>query len=352
MKNSLETRLGLFFALTLLAAVFVFEMAGGMDYFHRGDHLRARFQTVQELKVGDPVKVAGVPVGKVEKIGFAPDEDRVEVIMRINKGVVIKTDAKATVKFAGLMGQNFISISLGTAKTAFADGQLIQTTEQPDLSVLMAKLESVATGVENVTKSFSGDSIQNILGPFTDFMKQNQTRLAAIIGNVQLISQKINEGQGTVGKLVNDDELYKTALSTVKKLNDTADDVKSMAGQAKGLADDAKALLGDAKLAIGDARGALSEAKIVVSDMNQGKGTIGKLLKDDQLHKDASAFMANLREVSEKINKGQGTVGKLINDESFLKNAKMTLQKLDKATEELEDQGPLTVLTSVVGKLF
>ena len=62
--------------------------------------------------------------------------------------------------------------------------------------------------------------------------------------------------------------------------------------------------------------------------------------------------MANLREILEKVNKGQGTVGKLVNDQEFLKNAKMTLQKLDKATEGLEDQGPLSVLGIVVSKLF
>ncbi len=63
-------------------------------------------------------------------------------------------------------------------------------------------------------------------------------------------------------------------------------------------------------------------------------------------------MMTNLREISEKINHGQGTVGKLVNDESFYKNAKLTLQKLDKATEGLEDQGPLTVLGIIINNLL
>ena len=62
--------------------------------------------------------------------------------------------------------------------------------------------------------------------------------------------------------------------------------------------------------------------------------------------------MANLREIMEKINKGQGSVGKLVNDDSLFKNAKMTLQKLDKATEGLEDQGPLSILGIAVQNLF
>ena len=62
--------------------------------------------------------------------------------------------------------------------------------------------------------------------------------------------------------------------------------------------------------------------------------------------------MDNLKQILEKMNRGQGTVGKLINDEAFLKNAKLTLQKLDKATESLEDSGPLSVLGTAVNSLF
>ena len=62
--------------------------------------------------------------------------------------------------------------------------------------------------------------------------------------------------------------------------------------------------------------------------------------------------MGNLREILEKMNRGQGTVGKLINEDSFYKNAKLTLQKVEKATEGLEDQGPLSVLGIMINSLF
>src|SRR5260370_4043359 len=62
--------------------------------------------------------------------------------------------------------------------------------------------------------------------------------------------------------------------------------------------------------------------------------------------------MTNLKEILQKINRGDGSVGKLVNDQEFYKNAKLILQKLDKATEGLEDQGPLSVLGIVGGKLF
>jgi phospholipid/cholesterol/gamma-HCH transport system substrate-binding protein len=79
---------------------------------------------------------------------------------------------------------------------------------------------------------------------------------------------------------------------------------------------------------------------------------MGKLLHDDKLYQETAASMTNLREILQKINQGQGTVGKVVNDQELYKNAKLTLQKLDQATEGLEDQGPLSVLGTIFGKLF
>jgi phospholipid/cholesterol/gamma-HCH transport system substrate-binding protein len=62
--------------------------------------------------------------------------------------------------------------------------------------------------------------------------------------------------------------------------------------------------------------------------------------------------MTNLNQILMKINQGQGTVGKLVNDQEFYKNAKLSLQKLDKAADGLEDQGPLSVLGIMANNLF
>src|ERR1044071_7993334 len=96
----------------------------------------------------------------------------------------------------------------------------------------------------------------------------------------------------------------------------------------------------------------ISQARNVVEQINQGQGTLGRLAKDDSLFVEATNAVTNLREIFQKINKGQGSVGKLVNDETLYKNVRMTLQKVDKATEGLEDQGPLSVLGIAVGSLF
>lgn len=325
MKNSLEAWLGLLFVALAIAAFVLLEFVGGVNVFKPGYHLRAEFANIQDLKVGDPVKIAGVSVGQVEKVDLDMTNSKVALTLRLTKGTAVHTDSKASVKFAGLMGQNYVSLSFGSANAPlFDDGAQVQTIEQADLSLLMAKLDEAASGVQNLTRSFSGDKIDNILGPFTDFMKQNNPRLTAIIANFEGMSKEIAEGKGTVGKLIYDERLYNTVYSSVTNLQDVATEIKATVAQARTIVDDVKA----------------------------GHGTIGRLVKDESLFQEATNSLVNIREILQKVNQGQGTVGKLINDQEFYRNAKLSLQKLDKATESLEDTGPLSVIGTMVNNLF
>lgn len=328
MKNTLETRLGLFFALALVAAFLILEMLGGFTFFQKGYRLNALFNNVQELQVGDPVKMAGVEVGRVEAVALT--NTQVRVTLRIHDASTqVRTDSKATIKFVGLMGQNFIAVDFGTPNGVVAtDGAYLQTAEQPDLSQLMAKLENVATGVENLTRSFSGDTVNNLLGPLTDFLKQNQQNLTDSIANMRTISQNIAEGKGTVGKLINDPSLHDSALATLTTLQTN---------------------LGTLSVEI---NAALADARGIIGDVRGGKGTIGKLMTDESLFTETRAAMTQMKEIMQKINGGQGSIGQLVNDDALLRNVKLSLQKLDKATEGLEDTGPLQVIGIAAGTLF
>lgn len=325
MKNSLETRLGLFVAIIVIAAFFIMFIVGGFEGFRRGLHVDALFKTAQELKLGDRVKLAGVEVGKVEKITLDPQQNKVRVTMKLNADAPVKTDTVARIQFAGLMGQNFIALEFGSEKAPLAaDGTTLNSAEQPDLSAIMQKLDNVASGVENLTKSFTGDKIDSLFGPVIGFMKDNRDPLTATISNIQSTTAQIAAGKGTVGKMIFDDSLYNTALITVSNLQTTSDEIKV----------------------------AISEAKKIINDVNAGQGTLGKLVKDEALYAETTASMMNLKEILQKINQGQGTIGKLVNEQEFYKNAKLTLQKVDKATEGLEDQGPLSVLGILANNLF
>jgi phospholipid/cholesterol/gamma-HCH transport system substrate-binding protein len=325
MKNSLETRLGLFVALFVIALFFLMFIVGGFERFQNGTRVEALFKSALELKPGDRVKMAGVEIGKVEQIKLDGGHNKVRVIMRLNTEAPVKTDTVARIQFAGLMGQNFVALEFGSADAPrVTDGTELTTAEQPDLSAIMLKLDNVASGIENVTKSFSGDKIDSLFGPFISFMNDNREPLTATISNIRNTSVQIASGQGTVGKLIYDDSLYSTALTTVSNLQSTSDEIKL----------------------------AVAEARKIIGEVEAGRGTIGKLVKDEALYSETTVSMTNLKEILQKINQGEGTIGKLVNEQEFYKNAKLTLQKVDKATEGLEDQGPLSVLGILAGSLF
>lgn len=314
--NSLETKLGVFVVLTVFAAVFIIETLGSTDLFKSGYRVSALFETAQDLKAGDRVKMAGVEIGRVEKIDLS--EDKVCVVMKLNADAVVKTDSKATIKFTGLMGQNFVAISFGSRDAARVsmDGSTVLTSvEQADLSVIMEKLDKAAGGIANLGASFTGDKIDNLIGPLTDFIKQNSGPITATIANVKSVSSQIAAGQGTIGKLIYDESLYSSAISTVSNLQDTATSVRSE-----------------------------------VAKISAGQGTIGKLLTDDTLFIATTSSMTNLNAILSKINRGEGSVGKLVSNPEFYNNAKLSLQKLDKAADGLEDTGPLSIIGIMAGQ--
>lgn len=330
MKESIESKLGIFFALAVVLVLLILEYLGSFGFLERGYHVHALFKNVQDLKIGDPVKMAGVHVGRVQNIVLT--NSAADVTMNLNRDAEVKTDSKASISFTGLMSQNYVGIDFGTPDAPkVEDNSILETTEQPDLSQVFTKLDHVATGVENLTRSFSGEKIDNILGPLTDFVKDNKTNLTATIANLKTTSDRIVSGQGTVGKLINEDTLYVQAQGAISNL-------QGIGGYVQGVSADAHTLL--------------TNADQVITDARAGKGTVGKLMTDDTLYVAAAGTMTNLYRISLKIDEGQGTVGQLINNDSFLKGAKLSLEKLDKATESLEDTGPLSILGTMITSLF
>jgi phospholipid/cholesterol/gamma-HCH transport system substrate-binding protein len=322
MKNSLETKLGVFVVLAVFAGWAIVETLGSVDWFHHGYRVTAQFDTVQDLKLGDRVKMAGVEVGRVEDIQLT--DSKVKVTMKLHDNTVVKVDSKAAVKFTGLMGQNFVAVDFGTPDAPrVKEGAELITYEQPDLSAVMNKLDSAVDGVKNMTKSFSSDDIHNLFGPLGDFFKSHKDELGATIQNVTNITGKIASGQGTIGRLIYQDALYASALETVSNIQTASVSANDM----------------------------IVSIREVVTNASAGQGTIGKLLTDDTLYQAANGSMTNLNQILFKVNQGTGTVAKLVNDQDLYKNAKVSLQKIDKMADGLEDQGPLSVIGILAGPL-
>lgn len=140
-KYTLETTVGLFCLLGLLCVAYLTVKLGKMEILG-GDVYRitARFTSVNGLKPGSFVDMAGVQVGQVESIRLDTASYVALVTLKINTTVPIDEDAIATIKTSGLIGDRYIAISPGGSDHMLKDGDtLVETEPAVDLEALISK---------------------------------------------------------------------------------------------------------------------------------------------------------------------------------------------------------------------
>jgi phospholipid/cholesterol/gamma-HCH transport system substrate-binding protein len=303
-------------------------LSGGKVFKDKGYNLIAGFATLKSLKPGDEVRMAGVKVGEVQETRLAGR--RAEAILRIDSNVHIKTDATATIAMQGLIGTNSISIDLGTANASdLPAGAEIRTQESADLNTVMTQIGDLGKKLEaslgSLGGAFTGDGKNpGIIQKLDTLVTENREKLGTTMSNLQQITDKVNKGEGTLGKIINDPKLHDELVSTVA-------DIKASAAEAKNF---------------------MANAQSIVDQVKQGKGAVGALVFDQKAGDDMKASIANLRAVSDKLAKGEGTLGKLISDDSMLRDAQAIMKKADRALDGLDDTGPITAVGVVAKGLF
>jgi phospholipid/cholesterol/gamma-HCH transport system substrate-binding protein len=330
MNNTSQTiRVGLFFLLGLALAWITFEsLNGGHLFKQRGYTLVAGFANLKGLKTGDEVRMAGVKVGAVQLTRLAPN--RVEALLTIEPGVQIPADAVASVEQSSLLGSNYLGVTFGTpGGPLLKDGEEIKTKPTVDMSEVISQLGTLGSKLEQVIgdigKSMgTGGDKGSIFERIDKLVTDNGPKLTESISNLQDITAKIKNGEGTMGKLINDPKLHDELLAGVSEI----------------------------KLAAADARTFMSDTKGIVADVKAGKGTLGLLLYDEATASSFKASVNNLKEVSAKLNSGQGTLGKLISDDSLYLSVQSTMKKADRALDGMGDSGPITAVGVVAGALF
>ena len=200
---SRSARLGAFIVVTLAILVVGVFVIGSKQYLFSSTYqLKALFDNVAGLDAGGDVRVGGVHSGTVRSIELPHKPgDKVTVLMDLQKSTheIIKQDSVATIETEGLLGNQFLAISFGSAGTAnVRDGDTIASQPPLEMSELLQKTSGIL------------DRSQQAI--------QNATRATA---NLDSISAKINAGQGTVGALVNDKQLYNNLERTTSTMQDT-----------------------------------------------------------------------------------------------------------------------------------
>jgi phospholipid/cholesterol/gamma-HCH transport system substrate-binding protein len=115
---------------------------GKMEFFGGNYYsVHADFDSVSGLKNGASVEIAGVEVGRVERIILEPKEnDRAKVYLKIRSGVKLTDDVIAAVRTRGIIGDKFIQLKPGGSEKILASGGRIRETESAvDLEELVSK---------------------------------------------------------------------------------------------------------------------------------------------------------------------------------------------------------------------
>jgi phospholipid/cholesterol/gamma-HCH transport system substrate-binding protein len=119
---------GLFALAGIVALAILSLRLGKIELFNnKGYVIYANFDNISGLKTGDQVEIAGVQVGKV--ISISLKDYRASVGLRINDGVHVDTEAIASIKTSGIIGDKYVSISLGGGEHNIADGGVIRRTQ-------------------------------------------------------------------------------------------------------------------------------------------------------------------------------------------------------------------------------
>jgi phospholipid/cholesterol/gamma-HCH transport system substrate-binding protein len=164
--------------------------------------LKAQFATVVGLDAGAEVRIAGVHTGTVREIDLpSKPTDKVTVLMDLQRSThaIVKQDSMASIETEGLLGNEYIAISIGSAQAANVKDDDMIGSEPP---LVIADLMKKADGILVTSQA----ALNNV---------------TVVTANLSSISTKINQGEGTIGALVNDKKVYTQLDETTAGLRDT-----------------------------------------------------------------------------------------------------------------------------------
>ena len=140
-KYQYETVAGIFLVIGLLCIAYMTVKLGKVSFFGDSSYvLNARFTTVAGLRVGNPVRMFGLEVGRVGKLGLDQKDQLALVELKLYKDVKIYGDAVASIKSAGLIGDRYINIDPGGSEEVLKPGATILQTQPPlDIEELVGK---------------------------------------------------------------------------------------------------------------------------------------------------------------------------------------------------------------------
>jgi phospholipid/cholesterol/gamma-HCH transport system substrate-binding protein len=273
----------------------ILVVGGQRKTFGKGVVVKAIFDDVNGLQAGDNVWFSGVKVGIVKNIQLLKNS-KVEADMNIyqKSRPFIHEDAKAKIGSEGLIGNKIVIIYGGT------------------VSIPSVKANDVLQ-VESVLKT------QDIVNT----LQENNKNLLAITADFKLISERLANGEGSIGKLLTDDQLANQLQATASILKNSSSNLQTLTANVEEYT---------AKL---QTKGVLANELVTDTTLFQSLKLAAAQIK--QASDNAKVLTANLADVTQKIQDSANTAGVLLNDERTAANLKATIENLQSGTKKFDE---------------
>ena len=215
-KKSNEVAVGIFVIVGFIFLTLVLFFVSKVYSFRSGYTFDVMFEYVSILDRGAPVRMAGVRVGEVSKVDLVYDEtkkmSRVRIKLFIAKGVEIRENYEFTVRGAHVLGEPHVEITPKPGNFPVVNkGALIQGAPLIEMEDLFGQARDVLQNISSVSRELDvsfkrpdGDIYKGLKN-----MEASSASLSKILGTVE-------KGDGTVGKLLMEDELYKEMDAVAK----------------------------------------------------------------------------------------------------------------------------------------
>ena len=301
-----EQKVGLFVVATLVLLGIGTFLVGDMRFFGAGDRLpyQARISDVKGLRQQAPVRIAGVEVGEVGGIRLA--EGHALVQLRIQADVRLPESTVATIGGTGLVGEKYVTLSYEPG----AEGRLEPGATIPegaraqDMDDLMRKFGQVGEDVKEIT-----ETLRTVLGG-----EEGQAKLERIFTNVDKLTGDL---QGMAAE--NREGLRRVVANLETVTASLKQDLPPMVADFRQTAEGARQVIADNREDLDRLVARLSETADnlaeITGHIREGKGTIGKLYKDEKVYTDLARISENLQDITGKIREGEGALGKLVADD-------------------------------------
>ena len=283
--------------------IFVFMLGGDNKFFTRNYKVQTSFTNVAGLSEGASVRLSGVRIGSVKEIKFPKDIDKnfIVVLMNVKEDGVrrIGTDAIATIKTEGLLGDRYIEIIKGSKESPkeIKDIIKINSFNPADITKLLDQSDELIGNIINISESL--DEIVKAFGK-----EENITNISDTIASFRNTIEAIEKEDGILNSLIYGIKNKKAGdKNTLAKLDETIALLNELLTEIKTGDGLLTALLFEQDLKI--------KVDNAISNIEKAAESIGN---DSGIANDLRDTVANLKSITGKLDQGEGTIGAMIND--------------------------------------